>query len=336
MAQQALELRGRRVAPGAGHGLGRVEIGRSRLRVLLQVPGEGPEARAGGVGGGRLRGGVEGGEGVVAGEGAAREGEARAQLLATLGGVEGQLRGQLGARDEHAGNAIAEEALKEALQAGEDAGAVAVTQLGLERRGELGAHVGGDLRVGEHRHAEDQAVDRLHQAEPLLVEAPLAVVHVSASGIMTTRPIGVSRCMRTSYRASIAAGSDDELARQRLTAVREVLEIEIELAALVLVFQIEEARLAQAGVGGADGLALVLEQGSQLLALLAGSLGQAALGVGDQRVGLGLELRPQRGEQGLGACARTRLVMVALGARAPAASRRSARATAPAAVARSL
>ncbi len=90
VAEEALELGRRRVAPGAGRRFALVEVEGEggALGVGGEIPDEGDE-RGGAVGGGRgVRGlgVVERGEGVVRGrvEGAARDGEARAESLGGL------------------------------------------------------------------------------------------------------------------------------------------------------------------------------------------------------------------------------------------------------------
>jgi len=204
VAKQPLELRGRGITPGAGAVLGLVEREARRRAVVAQVPEQG-EVGAGGGRGGR-RGGVrvlaEAGEQVVGGrgEGAAGEGEARAQLLAALLGVEAQRVGQALAGDQHALAVVAEELGEQAAQVGgPQAGVRVLGQQGPEAGGELGADLRGDLGVDQHRRREHEALDRLGQAEPLLVEAGLSVlrIHVIASGQAMTRPTGVRRVIWT-------------------------------------------------------------------------------------------------------------------------------------------
>src|SRR5690606_31414085 len=62
-----------------------------------------------------------------------------------------------------------------------------------------------------------------------------------------------------------------------------------------------ELSLAQVRDALADGLALALEEGAQIVGLLAGAAEQAALGADGSRVGLVGERAPERGEEGLGA-----------------------------------
>ena len=162
--EEALELRRGGVAPGAREGLVLVEVDADGVAVEVQGEGEetfwergADEGATGGLGaaagfGALKRGGLsrprcEGGEGVVGLrlKGAAGEGEGRSDLLLALGGVEDHLGRELVRRDQHAGGIVAEEALEEAREVPEAAGARFPLELGLEDTGDLGALLGGDL-----------------------------------------------------------------------------------------------------------------------------------------------------------------------------------------------
>jgi hypothetical protein len=205
-SQESLELGGRRVAPRAGLGLGLVEVEAERAGVVAQVPHE----REVGAGVARARGrrrmrargcGREGGEGIVGVglEGAAGDRKAGPDVLAAFFGVEGQLGGQGVALDEHAGARVAEELGEEAAQVGQRGRSVVIDEPRTKAGAELGPDERGDLGVGEHGDREHEALDRLGEAEPLVVKAGLCVVaHVIASGHATTSPTGTRRVMWTS------------------------------------------------------------------------------------------------------------------------------------------
>src|SRR5574341_1352460 len=78
-----------------------------------------------------------------------------------------------------------------------------------------------------------------------------------------------------------------------------MLQIEIDLALLLPVLDVEKLCLPEPGFGFVDRRLLAIEQCSELIGLAARALREALAGFDGQRVSFHFEVRPERAEEGV-------------------------------------